>query len=853
MNDSSSGSISDAIDTLWPLENDLESTQISVAEVAVDVDAPDLKPTYTYRIPAQLQGAVVPGSCVFISFNRREVLGWVVSTRSISAADPLVRKLVNISELLDESASITLEQLELAQYMSVTCVCDLIAAVRCMAPSLLASRIETRVAVTDVEARGFQITRSASQAHLYETLRTLGGEAEVGRLKQETGIPDFQAALSALIARKAVAQTRGLIKPKVVAKTTRVYSLSQHADRELTTFRAGAMQAKILNLLSEQARMGGAALTSAEIASATGAGPASVKALVSRGVVTMAERLEHRSPTAGLPTGVQAPALSQQQSHAAASIRQAIEGGDESTILLFGVTASGKTEVYLNAITHTLSIGKTAILLVPEIALTAQVVEVFVGRFGEQVAVLHSRLSDGERHDEWRRIQHGHARIVVGARSAVFAPVSNIGLIILDEEHEASYKQDKSPRYSARELAAHRAQQSSATLVLGSATPSIETYWATTDEGQQLLASAGESGIKRVTMSQRIDSRPLPHVEVVDLREEFKTNKSLFSERLTTAIGHRLREGQQTILFLNRRGYSQFILCRDCGWTARCPNCAVSLAYHSYDQSLKCHHCNYSGRTPTVCPDCRGAKVKAFGVGTEKVEEEVLKIYPSARVSRMDRDTTSTKGAHARIMRQFRDRDTDILIGTQMVAKGLDFPGVTLVGVITADTAINMPDFRAAERTFQLLTQVAGRSGRGKQPGEVIIQTFSPEHYSVQAAVFHDYQRFYEQEIQYRSELKYPPYSRLANIIISNESEVAARQQATIVAGAILAVKHPNAEMIGPSPAPIERVKNLYRYHVALRAPLTVPLEVTVSKALQRLDPAHRRGVSIDMDPLSMA
>jgi primosomal protein N' (replication factor Y) len=485
---------------------------------------------------------------------------------------------------------------------------------------------------------------------------------------------------------------------------------------------------------------------------------------------------------------------------------------------------------------------------VPEIALTAQVVEIFVGRFSDQVAVLHSRLSDGERHDEWRRIQLGDARIVVGARSAIFAPVKNVGLIILDEEHESSYKQESHPRYSAREVAARRAGLSGAVLLLGSATPSVETYWQTHNPGPD-----GKL-IQRIEMPERIDRRPLPHVEIIDLRAEFKIRRALFSERLTDAIGNRLKIGQQTILFLNRRGYSQFVLCRDCGWTAKCSNCAVSLTYHSGARCLKCHHCGLICAVPAQCPTCSGSSVRAFGVGTEKVEEEVLRIYPSARVARMDRDTTAKKGDHARILKQFREGEADVLIGTQMVAKGLDFPSVTLVGVISADTSINMPDFRAAERTFQLLTQVAGRAGRGKNPGEVIIQTFSPDNYAVQAAIRHDYVRFYLQEIEYRKELGYPPYSRLVNLVCSHELEADAETQCSEIARALHSVKPKQVELIGPSPAPLARLKGLYRFHVALRcADSSISLADVVRQALANTPSENRRGLTIDMDPQNMA
>lgn len=852
---------SDSTGTLWidVVEEDLAPvvSPVLAADVVIDVDAPDLLPWYSYRVPPELQSTVRPGMCVCIPFNRREMLGYVMRLRKISPRDPIVRKLHEITSVLDDSAAINEEQVQLVEWMSIAYVCDPIAAIRCVAPASLGSSLETLTHLTDPMVRGHQVTRSAPQAHIVETLRDIGGESELEALKGAADLPEFASAYAALVTKGVIVQTRRLVAPRIQSKTVRVYALSQYADRKIIERKPGPQQLKVIQVLSERARVGGTAMTYAEIVAEIGVPATSVKTLVERGIITEAERLERRSPYGGLPTGIQAPALSPQQRRASDQIRAALSSRTEQTLLLFGVTASGKTEVYLDAITATLEMGRTAILLVPEIALTAQVVETFVGRFGEQVAVLHSRLSEGERHDEWRRIQQGHAKIVVGARSAIFAPVSNVGLIVLDEEHEASYKQEKLPRYNARELARQRAHISGATLVLGSATPSIETYWATTPEAVQWQGGkktgTGSSDITRITMSKRIDSRPMPHVEIVDLRDEFKQRPALFSDKLATAIGHRLREGEQTILFLNRRGYSQFVLCRDCGWTARCPNCAVSLAFHSFDQSLKCHHCNYSARTPVMCPDCRGAKVKAFGVGTEKVEEEVLRIYPSARVSRMDRDTTARKGAHGKILKEFREREADILIGTQMVAKGLDFPNVTLVGVITADTAINMPDFRAAERTFQLLTQVAGRAGRGQRPGEVIIQTFSPDHYAVQAAILHDYERFYEQEILFRRELNYPPYSRLANLICAHTTEADARDHASIVAAAILAVKPAQIELIGPSPAPIARIKNHFRYHVALRGPLDAPLSETIREALKRLRPADRKGLSIDMDPLSMS
>ena len=817
--------------------------------MALDLDAPDLQSVFTYSVPEHMNEFAIPGRRVLVRFGKREALGYIVSRRELAANDPLQSKLRDIGSVLDARDGITPEQLETALWMQTRYVCDLITAIRCMSPAVLGQSIVKIYRISNPDLRGFQVTTAADQAHVYDSLKSLGGEATADLLERECALTDFKKAIRSLVVSGAVIELSTLARPRVAEKLVTVYALASDADRRLTEFKPGPGQKRVIDLFTTRLQQGAVGtLQVSDITAASGATAASVKSLCDRGVLVAARTTQRRSPYADLRTGIPAPILSGQQRQACEEIQAAIESARNRTLLLFGVTASGKTEVYLNAISHALQAGRTAIVLVPEIALTAQVVEIFVGRFSDQVAVLHSRLSDGERHDEWRRIQMGEARIVVGARSAIFAPLQNIGLIILDEEHEASYKQENHPRYNAREVAANRASRTGAVLLLGSATPSVETYWQTHNK------SADGSTIQRIEMPLRIDNRPLPHVEVIDLRAEFKVRRALFSERLAEAIGIRLRLGQQTILFLNRRGYSQFVLCRDCGWTAKCSNCAVSLTYHSGVRSLKCHHCGLITQVPPSCPTCKGSNVRAFGVGTEKVEEEVLRLYPSARVARMDRDTTARKGEHARILKQFREEEADVLIGTQMVAKGLDFPSVTLVGVISADTSINMPDFRAAERTFQLLTQVAGRAGRGLNPGEVIIQTFSPEHYSVQAAVRHDYVRFYTQEIEYRKELGYPPYSRLVNLVCAAELEADAEKACSQLAFAIRKVKPQSVEVLGPSPAPLARLKNMYRFHVALRcADAAVSLAEVVARAIALLPADQRIKIAIDMDPQNMS
>ncbi len=437
---------------------------------------------------------------------------------------------------------------------------------------------------------------------------------------------------------------------------------------------------------------------------------------------------------------------------------------------------------------------------------------------------------------------------MVGARSALFAPLKKLSLIIMDEEHETSYKQEMMPRYNTKDVARERARRSGALLLLGRATPSLESYGVS----EQYVQTPPEKSITRIEMLKRVNLRPMPSVHVVDMRADFKQNHALFSQKLLEGISERLLKKEQVILFLNRRGYSQFVLCRDCGWTARCPACAVSLTYHMRYRLLRCHHCDHQEASPEICPQCGGARVRGFGIGTEKVELEAQALFPEATIVRMDRDTTSRRGEHARLVRSFRKGEADILVGTQMVAKGLDFPSVTLVGVISADTTLNMPDFRAAERTFQLLTQVSGRAGRGALTGEVVVQTFTPDHYSIQTALNHDYPAFYEQEIVYRKELRYPPFSRLANLICSSEKPETAMQTAQKLAELISGRVDSTTEIIGPSPAPIPMLKNMHRAHLALRGGLQSPLADYIRFALGELSLGQRLSVTVDIDPMSM-
>ena len=475
--------------------------------------------------------------------------------------------------------------------------CDLLDAIRCVVPTVLGGRVSTRVLLKDMSLRGIDVGASIPQAHLIETLRSLGGEAERDSLRETANLPNFSAAYAALIKSGLFIETNEIARAQVVTKTVRGYALGAAAD-SLTTARRSEAQQRLLNTLVDHARRNHGPVPGEELLREAQAGPSSLKGLVDKGLVVVSELTVRRAPTKAGTKRTVAPTLSPGQANAAAVLRACIESGEARTVLLFGVTASGKTEVYLDAIARTLAAGRSAIVLLPEIALTTQVVDVFAGRFGEQVAVLHSKLSEGERHDEWRRMQRGEARIVVGARSAIFAPVSNVGLIVVDEEHEASYKQEKTPRYNAKELAMERARLSNATLVLGSATPAVESYFAATEPIAKPYTL--------ITMPDRISNRPLPKVEIVDLRAEFKQRQALFSSVLTDALGNRLAKKQQAILFLNRRGATHSsCFAGTAGWVAKCPNCAVSLAFHAFDRMMKCHHCDYSGRAPQACPGLR--------------------------------------------------------------------------------------------------------------------------------------------------------------------------------------------------------------------------------------------------------
>ena len=519
-------------------------------------------------------------------------------------------------------------------------------------------------------------------------------------------------------------------------------------------------------------------------------------------------------------------------------VTKVIQGDYEKPFLLFGVTGSGKTEVYMNIIEHVLNQGKTAIILVPEISLTPQMVEQFSNRFGNQIAALHSALSDGEKYDEWRRIARGEASIVIGARSAIFAPLKNIGIIIMDEEHSDSYKQgDKDPRYHARDIAIWRAKYHACPVLLGSATPSLES-----------MARAQKGVYQLLTLTERVNGRKLPDVEIIDMNQEAKKSSSHLTVQLLNEINDCIDRGEQAILFLNRRGFSTFVTCKNCAETIKCPHCDITLTYHKSNRMLRCHYCGYATPLPKVCPNCGEEALSDLGVGTEKIEEELHNLLPYAKVLRMDVDTTSRKGAHKKMIDAFRGHEYDILLGTQIVAKGLDFSDVTLVGVINADTSLNIPDFRSSENTYSLLSQVAGRSGRSSKQGKVLIQTFNPDHYAISYVKRHDYLGFYKEEMVIRRKLGYPPYYFLCYIKISGRDSKYIYQEALKIKQS-LDCSLEYTTILGPTSLPIFRVNNIYRYGIILKYKREDRLRSDLSRIKNHYKTNSKVRIDIDFSP----
>jgi primosomal protein N' (replication factor Y) len=715
--------------------------------------------------------------------------------------------------VLDPAPVVTGHQLALGRWISVYYHAPISDVIGAMLPPGL-GRTTTYVLEIAEQPDGRRLT--AEQAQILATVRA-SGRISLEDLRRTLPAVDLDRAVKSLIGRRLLVRRAQLEPPRTSAHRVRFLRPTPEGEAAAVDADRWKRAPRRREVLDRIIRAG--EISSTQLAHDQPGAAGAVKALGQLGYVRIEEREIPRSPLARRAIQATTPRdLSPAQHTAFQAIAQSIRRYRRDLFLLHGVTGSGKTEVYLQAVAETIRQGRQAIMMVPEISLTPQAVDRVAGRFQGRVAVLHSKLSAGERLDEWQRIRRGEVDVVVGPRSALFAPLPDPGLIVVDEEHDGSYKQETSPRYHARDAAAVLGRLVNATVVFGSATPDVGTYQAACG-GRVTLLELPDRPVWGQT-----GSRPMPPVEVVDMRHELKAgNRSIFSETLLAAIDETVRAERQALLFLNRRGSATVVLCRDCGFVVKCPNCDIPFTYHAAAVRLICHRCDRREVSPRVCPDCASPRIRYLGVGTQRVEEEVHRLFPQARVLRWDRDVTGGKEAHEAIIERFARREADILVGTQMIAKGLDFPLVTLVGVISADTGLHMPDFRAPERSFQLLTQVAGRAGRASLPSRVIVQTYTPDHYAIEAAREHNYHRFFTDEMRFREAACYPPFARLIRFVYSDERgdacALSARNLRAILEKAIAAEQFKGAEIIGPAPCFIGRIKNRYYWQIIARIP----------------------------------
>lgn len=760
---------------------------IQVAKVVVDVPSKGTDRPFDYLVPPEFIGEVQIGSRVEVPFGPRKIIGYVIGL-TLSSPNEKLKRILDVKDILPP---LTQELIQLGQAMAEEYFCHTITAFQSMIPAVLKGKYQKKVYFGSNETAFDEESKPLYQVLKEKTFCSFDqAEQLIGRPALRKLIQHGKIRVEEHVGDRVTKERISWVKVK-------------NADLQLIPKRA-KKQAEVMQYLLQ----GEAEIPLPTLLAQTGASRQAVNALVERGLVQIEEKEQYRDPYRDVTFQPTVPlVLTSEQQQAFDTIKTPIKTGQYQTILLHGVTGSGKTEIYLQTIEEVLQQGKEAIVLVPEISLTPQMVERFKGRFGEKVAVLHSRLSAGERYDEWRKIRRGEVQVAIGARSAIFAPFTKLGLIIIDEEHESSYKQEESPRYHAREIARWRAQFHQAAVVLGSATPSLESYF-----------HARTGVYKWVTLKERVQGRPFPTVETVDMREELKQgNRTMFSRALTAAIQETIARGEQVVLFLNRRGYATFVLCRSCGEVSSCEHCDIALTYHHTNRTLRCHYCGYTEKVPAICPKCQSEHIRHFGTGTQKVEEELAKHFPGIRVIRMDMDTTSKKGSHERLLRSFGEGEADVLLGTQMIAKGLDFPKVTLVGVIAADTMLNLPDFRAVERTYQLLTQVSGRAGRHEQPGKVIIQTYQEDHYSIQMVAKHESEAFYRRELLLRKQHHYPPFCGLFTITISHIDRVLAMKRAVEIANVLRG--NSSYEVLGPVAPSVSKIKDRHRIQVIVKYP----------------------------------
>lgn len=794
---------------------------MTIAKIIVDVPLMQTDQPYSYRIPEEFEGMLEVGMRVHVPFGKgnRLIQGIVLGLESQSDEEEIEQDLKDIAEVLDFSPVLTQEQLWLAEELRKSVFSYKISILKAMLPGFLNSSYDKILYPLEGLSQEERVRLFGSEDSLTFSSLDLGKQAEMMRLTRKglLGL-EYQAIDQKKVKTQSWYEV-DLAQLESVEISTRAKKKLELRDY-LLSHPESAPLASLLEFYSRE----------------------QVNFFVEQGAVTIVQKEVQRS--AAYFEGIEASQpleLNPEQRQARDAVVSAI-GSHQPPFLLQGITGSGKTEVYLQIIQGALDKGKTAILLVPEISLTPQMTERFIARFGEKVAILHSGLSNGEKYDEWRKVERGDAQVVVGARSAIFAPLKNLGVMIIDEEHEATYKQDSNPRYHARDVALLRAQYNQAALVLGSATPSLESR-----------ARAGKGVYQHLRLTQRANPlATIPEVQVIDFRDYIGQNEtSNFTPPLLEAIQDRLAKKEQVVLMLNRRGYSSFVMCRECGTVDTCPNCDISLTLHMDTKTMNCHYCGFSKDIPQVCPNCKSHSIRYYGTGTQKAYDELAELFPQARVLRMDVDTTRKKGSHQALLDQFGRGEADILLGTQMIAKGLDFPNVTLVGVLNADTALNLPDFRSSERTFQLLTQVAGRAGRAEKAGQVLIQSYNPQHYAIRFAKDQDYEGFYAYEMGIRRQLGYPPYYFTIGITLSHKKEEEVVKRAYEVMNILRSGLSETSNILGPTPKPIARTHNLYHYQILIKYRLEDELGPTLNQVLaltQERENSELR-LSIDHEP----
>lgn len=801
---------------------------MKIAKVVVDIPASQINRIFDYSIPDHMQALIEVGMRVIVPFGSRTIMGYVLELTDHSD----VKTLKPIHSLMDFVPILTEELVELGKWLAKDTMSFYISAFQAMLPQALKAeyhKLIHRLTTAPLSDSLEQVFAGRDYIDFSEVEASL---VPLSELKQLLNDGDIEIIYS--VKRRDAIKKQTFVKKICTSAQLDEYAagLSNQAKKQklLVEFLHDLNQPMLLNTFLKKMQ------TTRQ----------TIKPLIEHQLIELVEEEVYREPYDDTQIEQTQPLqLKEQQLNALLAINQAFDQRNHEVFVLHGVTGSGKTEVYLQAIDHVMKQGKEAIVLVPEISLTPQMVNRFKGRFGSDVAVMHSALSKGERFDEWRKVHRKEVKVVVGARSAIFAPFENLGLIIIDEEHEASYKQEDHPRYHAKDVAIKRAKYHQCPVILGSATPTLETY-----------ARAKKGVYQLLEMPDRSNLSAMPQVEVVDMREELHSgNRTMFSTKLIEGIKERLDKNEQIVLFLNRRGYSTFVMCRDCGQVIECPHCDISLTYHQKQNRLKCHYCNYYEQVPHQCPSCESDTIRYFGTGTQKVEESLNKLIPEARIIRMDVDTTTKKGSHEQLLRKFAKKQADILLGTQMIAKGLDFPDVTLVGVLAADSLFNLPDFRASERTFQLITQVSGRAGRHHLAGEVIVQSYTPEHYSIEYAKNYDYQGFFAKEMAIRKAFQYPPYFYLTLITVSHPNRYLAEEVTRTISQLLYKHLSKQAKILGPTPSPIERIKNRYRFQCMIKYKYEPNQHDVLARILQYYEDMMRKEdlmIQIDLQPYQL-